>query len=87
MTAVAGRLVTTTAPQAKRMTELGDRLVILVIAVTGLLVLGLGWAGGLIEAEASALGEVAMFGGLALLVVLIVVGLWKGFDKINSRPD
>ncbi|ELZ19561.1 hypothetical protein C477_07823 [Haloterrigena salina JCM 13891] len=67
------------------MTELGDRLVILVIAVTGVLVFALGWAGGLVEAEASS--ELALFAGLALLAGLIVVGIWKGFDRINSRPD
>ena len=69
------------------MTELADRLVILVIAVTGLLVFALGWAGGLVEAETGAWTEIALFAGLALLAGIVVVGIWKGFDRVNSRPD
>ena len=69
------------------MNDLGDRLVILVIAATGFLVLVGGWAGGLVEAEAPIGWEIALIGGLALLVVLVLAGFWTEFSLIDRGED
>ncbi|WP_339102358.1 hypothetical protein [Haloterrigena salinisoli] len=69
------------------MTELADRLVILVIAGTGLIVFTLGWAGGLIESKALGEWQTALLVGLALVTILVLIGLWKEFNAINTRDQ
>ncbi|WP_247002554.1 hypothetical protein [Halosolutus gelatinilyticus] len=67
------------------MSELTDRLMILVIAATGLLVLIAGWAGGLVEAELAGLPETLVLGGLFVLLVLALVGVWYEFNHTETR--
>ncbi|WP_440763815.1 hypothetical protein [Natronorubrum sp. DTA7] len=76
------------------MSQLGDRLVILLIAATGFAVLIAGWAGGLVEAEAPIGWEFALMGGLFLLLILVLIGFWMEFSLIDrdreqnqDRPD
>lgn len=69
------------------MNDLGDRLVILLIAATGFAVLLTGWAGGLIEAEAPIGWEIALIGGLVLLVLLVLAGFWTEFSLIDRDRD
>lgn len=69
------------------MKELADRLVILVIAVTGFLVLIAGWAGGLVEAEAPIGWEVALFAGLFGLLAIVLLGFWTEFSLIDRERE
>lgn len=67
------------------MGEFSDRLVLLVIAGTALLVFSLGWAGGLVEAEAVGIAEpilLALLGGLALV---LLIGIWFEFNTIDDE--
>ncbi|WP_254766961.1 hypothetical protein [Salinilacihabitans rarus] len=65
------------------MSELGDRILLLIVAATGVSVLIAGWAGGLVEAEAGGWTELALFGFLGFLVFVLLVGLWRGFGEIG----
>lgn len=65
------------------MAELADRLVILVVAATGLAVLIVGWAGGLVEAELAGWLENAVFLALGLLFLGALVGIWHEFNEID----
>ncbi|WP_436345177.1 hypothetical protein [Natronorubrum sp. FCH18a] len=69
------------------MNQLGDRLVILLIAATGFAVLIAGWAGGLVEAEAPIGWEIALIGGLFLLLILVLVGFWTEFSLIDRKRE
>lgn len=65
------------------MAELADRLVILIVAATGLAVLILGWAGGLVEAELAGWLETGLFFLLGLLFLGALVGIWHEFNEID----
>ncbi len=87
MAAVAGQQVTTTGRQNVTMNQLSDRLLILVIAATGFLVLVAGWAGGLVEAEAPIGWELALIGGLILLVLVVLIGFWTEFSLVDRDRE
>lgn len=66
-----------------------DRLLLMVIVVTGFVVLIAGWAGGLVQAEATGLGEFGLFGALALVFVAVTLGIWhwtREVDEERSEP-
>ncbi|QSW99994.1 hypothetical protein [Haloterrigena alkaliphila] len=69
------------------MSELSDRLLLLVIAGTGLIVFTVGWAGGLVESKALGEWQTVLIVALALVAILLLVGLWKEFDLIDTRDQ
>lgn len=69
------------------MSQLGDRLVILLIAATGFAVLVAGWAGGLVEAEAPFGWEHALLIGLLLVFLLVLIGFWTEFNLIDRERE
>ncbi|MDQ2050498.1 hypothetical protein RBH26_08355 [Natronolimnohabitans sp. A-GB9] len=69
------------------MNDLGDRLVILVIAATGFLVLIAGWAGGLVEAAAPIGWEIALISGLFVVLLLVLAGFWTEFSLIDRDRE
>ncbi|GAB3036982.1 hypothetical protein [Natronobiforma cellulositropha] len=60
-----------------------DRLVIVLIAATGLAVLLVGWAGGLVEAQVSGWLETALLALLALGFLAALVGVWFEFGSLE----
>ncbi|WP_265108622.1 hypothetical protein [Halosolutus halophilus] len=65
------------------MSELTDRLLILVVAATALLVLITGWAGGLVEAVLGGVADTIVLGALGLLLLLVLLGIWQEFSTIE----
>lgn len=65
------------------MTEFTDRLVMLIIAATGLAVLVLGWTGGLIEAELEGTTETVLLAGVGLLFLGLLIAVWIEFSRID----
>ena len=63
------------------MKELGERLVILLMAATLLLGVLVGWFGAFVEAELAS--EYLLYGGLGVVFVAILVGVWWGFDVVD----
>lgn len=66
------------------MSELSDRLVLLLMAATGLAV-GIGWAAGYVEAEIPWWEQNEWLVLLGLLAVAILVGIWLSFNVISTR--
>lgn len=69
------------------MGELSDRLLILIVAGTGLAVLLVGWAGGLVEAELAGMTESVVLGVLGLLFVAVLIGIWVEFGRVRGRDS
>lgn len=65
--------------------DLGDRLLLLVVAATALFVLVLGWAAGLVEAELSGWADTLVLSALALLFLAVLVGIWFEFNDIEDE--
>ncbi|GAB3674890.1 hypothetical protein [Halopiger thermotolerans] len=62
-----------------------DRLLIMVVVVTGFAVLFAGWAGGLVEAEAVGINELGLQIGLAVVFVAVIAGIWYQFSRIDDE--
>lgn len=72
------------------MGELSDRLLILLIAATGLLVLLVGWELALVEAlemELSGRVEAALYAAVIVVFVLVVVSVWIETERIDEDRD
>ncbi|MFC4542857.1 hypothetical protein ACFO5R_13085 [Halosolutus amylolyticus] len=67
------------------MSELTDRLAILAIAATGLLVLIVGWAGGLVEAELAGLSARLALAVLFAILALVLGGIWWEFNHTETE--
>ncbi|WP_276254031.1 hypothetical protein [Halomontanus rarus] len=65
------------------MGELSDRLLLLVVAGTGLTVPLAGWGGGLAEATVGGTAESVVLSVLALLSVATLVGIQLEFDRVD----
>lgn len=65
------------------MTDLGDRLVVVLIAATGFAVLIVGWAGGLIEAEVPGVSQYVLLGLLGFAFLAVLVGIWTAFGEVD----
>ncbi|WP_207588050.1 hypothetical protein [Halomontanus rarus] len=65
------------------MGELSDRLLILIVAGTGLAVLLAGWGGGLTEATVGGTTESVVLCVLALFFVATLVGIQLEFDRVD----
>ncbi|EMA30566.1 hypothetical protein [Halobiforma nitratireducens] len=62
-----------------------DQLLIMVVAATGLAVVVGGWAGGLVHAEATGLEELALRGGIGVVFVAALLGLWHVFSELDEE--
>lgn len=62
-----------------------DRLLIMVVVVTAFAVLFVGWAGGLVEAEAVGLSERGLQVALAAAFVAVIAGIWYQFSRIDDE--
>ncbi|RKD95043.1 hypothetical protein [Halopiger aswanensis] len=62
-----------------------DRLLIMVVVVTAFAVLFVGWAGGLVEAEAVGLNELGLQIGLAAVFLVVIAGIWYQFSRIDEE--
>ena len=67
------------------MTELTDRLVILLIAGGALAAMTLGWGRGLIQGQDAGAEQYVLLGAGALVLVGVLVGVWFAFDRIETR--
>lgn len=68
------------------MSDLSDRLFVLLIAATGLLVLFVGWEWALVEAVETQLAErieTGLYVALALVFLLILIGVWIEFRRVD----
>lgn len=68
------------------MSDFNDRLLLLLVAATGLLVLVVGWELALVEAvevELPEWVEMVLFAAAALAFVLILAGIWFGLSRID----
>lgn len=61
-----------------------DRLLIMLIVVTGFSVLIAGWAGGLVDAEATGLNELGLGIGLGVIFIAVLVGIWYEFYRVDE---
>lgn len=59
------------------MTDYGDRLLIMLVAATGLAVLFVGWAGGLVEGTLAGTTETVVLAILGVVFLLVLVGIWR----------
>lgn len=69
------------------MGEFSDRLLLLIIAGTALLGLILGWAGGIVEAEAGGITEPILLVLLTGLAVILLIVIWHGFNSIDDDEN
>ncbi|AHF99016.1 hypothetical protein HALLA_09155 [Halostagnicola larsenii XH-48] len=72
------------------MGELSDRLLILLIAATGLLVLLVGWELALVEAlemELSGRVEAILYVAVIVVFVLVVISVWIETERIDEDRD
>jgi uncharacterized membrane protein (DUF485 family) len=67
------------------MGEFSDRLIVLLVAATGLLVFLLGWTGGLVEAAIGGVTENVLFAVLALLFLIVLSGIWYEFRASEDK--
>ena len=67
------------------MTDLGDRLIILLLAVIVLGSLILGFWGAFVVAEVPRGAQLALLGVIGLLIVGILAFVWMEFDLIDIR--
>lgn len=67
------------------MSELSDRILILIVAAVGIGGMFVAILGGLVEAELVGTPRTIVMVGLAGFVVAILVGLWFGFDRIEPE--
>lgn len=67
------------------MGEYSDRLMVLLVAATGLLVFVLGWTGGLVEAALSGVAENVLFTVLAFLFLTVLSGIWYEFRSTEDK--
>lgn len=63
------------------MTDLGDRLLIMIVAATGLAVLFVGWAGGLAESALAGTTETVVLSVLGAAFLLVLAGAWREFGR------
>lgn len=64
-----------------------DRLLLMVIAITGLIVVIAGWAGGLLQAEAEGWTGWAARIGLVVALILVLAIVWLGFTQIDRKES
>lgn len=69
------------------MGELSDRLVLIIIAGTALIVFLLGWAGGLVEAAAGGILELSLLALLGVIVIMLLIGIWLEFREIDDEKS
>lgn len=70
-----------------RMTEVTDRLLILLIAAGGFGSLLVGWLGGFVIPSTGGQLETVLMGVLILVFVAILIGIWIEFNSINTRSE
>lgn len=61
-----------------------DRLLLMLIVVTGFAVLIGGWAGGLVDAEATGLNQLGFGIGLVAIFLAVIAGVWYEFYRVDE---
>ncbi len=69
------------------MTELTDRLLILLVAAGAFGSLLVGWLGGFVIPSTGGQIETVLMGALIALFVAIVIGIWIEFSNIDARTE
>lgn len=64
-----------------------DRILLMVIVVTGFVVLTGALAAGLVEAQLEGANELSALGAIGLLFVAVLVMFWTGFRRIDRRQE
>lgn len=69
------------------MSQLSDRLLILLIGVVGFGSIIFAWFGGLVEAEFGGLPRQWGFIGLGIVLLIVLVGVWLEATHIDHERD